>query len=804
MSGGEMKARHFLMGFALFFMFSAPVFAGENIGKVVGMVFDAQTKEVIEGAKIIVEDKGEFKEEKKSIVTTKNGDFLAQADLGASSSEFSMGALMMSSGISLLLNPGSVMKKTRSMDVDHINMKIEKDGYKTFWGSVPIFKVNAKQNQVILFPVFLAKNESPAASFVQTKFMEGKTLSVSVSPETVSLQDKKPKLHVTVQLPELPFPIMPPLKMQFDVSNDNQLAKFKDGTEDLWNILDKKITLKKNQKDVSYDFNLPQRYQTNEGAVIVRAMLIDEENTLVEGKTAVMVVRSQYVKESASLYGKAVLSFGDKEKVLTLLKEAVSAANVYFPAYKELAVYSTPQEAAIVLEPLLSQYPEDASLKILYARAQADLNNAQKAREILDATKNMKLSPGQKKSIAYLYGESFFLENNYDEALTYFKKADYADERKLQIAAQKNPEKEKSWLDLGNFYAKSAEFWEDRSAESYHDALKKAKEAYEKALVIKKDNAATLFSLGKIDFQRDDFPAAITMFEQAGEIKKSDKEIKEWLGLTAFRMGDEAKAKDALEAAKDKPKLFFTPYVLGLITYKNGDKEAAYKVWARALSLGREKVAGIKFKQVGAELGLGLYAKSAWHFFKGFAYDEAQNVVNVVESEAVLKNHPDNFLALYHLGDALVQMGLVDEGIASLNQCVVVNTEAQDCLLALGKAYAVKGDTAHAKDALNKLMAINSYHPEAPVLLASLYEKDKQFSEAKTVLENHLTYYAGDEDATLALGNVNAEIEQEKLKAAETVEPVAPKGEKKKPATMKKKESGKKKGTTKNKGKAKK
>ena len=57
-----MRVKHFLVCAAVYFILSANAFAGENIGKVVGMVFDAQTKEVIEGAKVTVEKKGEFKD----------------------------------------------------------------------------------------------------------------------------------------------------------------------------------------------------------------------------------------------------------------------------------------------------------------------------------------------------------------------------------------------------------------------------------------------------------------------------------------------------------------------------------------------------------------------------------------------------------------------------------------------------------------------------------------------------------------------------------------------------------------------
>lgn len=826
------------------------VFAGENIGKVVGMVFDAQTKEVIEGAKITVEKKGEFKEEKKPVVTTKSGEYLAQADLGASSSEFSIKALLLSSSVSFLLNPGSVTKRERSIDVDSMNVKIEKEGYKTFTGTVPIYESGITKNQVVISPVFLAKNELPYASFVQTKFMDGKKLAVSVTPDKISLQEKKTKLHTVVKIPRLPFAIKPPLKIIATMDNFRQKARWYDGTGFLTKPI-KEIGLKKDQDEVAFDFNVDKRF-LQEGSAAVYAILSDGENSVLEGETAVVFVSSTDMPESVSFYRDAILSFEDREKAISLLKSAVQSASAYLPATKELAAFSleeSPLDAAGILETALPQFQEDVSLKLLYAYVLLAEKQTQKAREVLDAIKSAKLTPGKKAQKEKLLRDASLVENNmevyvghldlsredemgiakkkgFKSKRLFFKNKGYREtqEDKLLDAVQKKPQSESAWVALGDYYSDKADDSEEAVSESmqkFHQIhLDKAQWAYEKSLELKQENAETLFKLGKIYFQRDDLTKAMEIFEKALEIKKAGGEIKEWLGLTFYTLGEGEKAKDVLEEAGKQPKVFYTPYLLGVMAYKAGDKEAANKHWARALSMGREKAGGIRF---GRKKNLANYAvnldpacfggcvifnQGQWGFYKGFVYDEAQNVVNVVESESVLKNHPDNFLALYHLGDGLTQMGLVDEAIAALNQCVTINSEAQDCLLALGKAYAVKGDAAQAKDALSKLVTLNPYHPEAPVLLASLYEKDKQFNEAKTALENYLTYYTDDEGAKLALGNVNAEIEQEKLKASETVEPVKPKGEKKKevkkkPVTTKKKETGKKKGTTKNKTKAK-
>jgi tetratricopeptide (TPR) repeat protein len=111
---------------------------------------------------------------------------------------------------------------------------------------------------------------------------------------------------------------------------------------------------------------------------------------------------------------------------------------------------------------------------------------------------------------------------------------------------------------------------------------------------------------------------------------------------------------------------------------------------------------------------------------------EIEDYARTIRShEALLKQHPDNALAHYHLGFAYGMAGRPDAELHEYLRAIDLGLTNWDLFLNLGLAYLDNGSTESAIRALYLATIINPIRPEAHFNLALAYERAGRLDEAK-------------------------------------------------------------------------
>jgi len=129
-------------------------------GKVWGQIYDAETELPIEGAHVVVQTDGEFAQEGRTVADTDpQGQYKSSGLLGRVSSNIDVGRLLNVGLLGLAL--GGARKVTKRIDVTRLNLRVTKDGYRTFEGVVPCRTADAESFRVNMEPVLLTPEDSP-------------------------------------------------------------------------------------------------------------------------------------------------------------------------------------------------------------------------------------------------------------------------------------------------------------------------------------------------------------------------------------------------------------------------------------------------------------------------------------------------------------------------------------------------------------------------------------------------------------------------------------------------------------------
>lgn len=123
----------------------------------------------------------------------------------------------------------------------------------------------------------------------------------------------------------------------------------------------------------------------------------------------------------------------------------------------------------------------------------------------------------------------------------------------------------------------------------------------------------------------------------------------------------------------------------------------------------------------------------------------------------VLAAHPNDALALYHLGFAYGMMGQRSAEIAEYDKAVALGLRKWDLFLNLGLAYLESGDSQAAAAALTTATLLGPAHPEAHYNLALADERLGQLESARREIETSLRLDPNQPDARNMLGLIYAE-----------------------------------------------
>jgi Flp pilus assembly protein TadD len=96
----------------------------------------------------------------------------------------------------------------------------------------------------------------------------------------------------------------------------------------------------------------------------------------------------------------------------------------------------------------------------------------------------------------------------------------------------------------------------------------------------------------------------------------------------------------------------------------------------------------------------------------------------------LLRLHPDDALAHYHLGFAYGMTGRLAEEIREYLEAARLGLNKWDLFLNLGVAYLGQNESLKATDVLQTAVSLGPDHPEAHFNLAIAYERDHRLPEA--------------------------------------------------------------------------
>jgi len=123
----------------------------------------------------------------------------------------------------------------------------------------------------------------------------------------------------------------------------------------------------------------------------------------------------------------------------------------------------------------------------------------------------------------------------------------------------------------------------------------------------------------------------------------------------------------------------------------------------------------------------------------------------------VVRKHPDNALAHYHLGFAEGMMGNRRAEISEYQDAAALGLRNWDLFLDLGLAQLDDGDLDAATDSLRRAAVLGGNHSESHYNLAIVYERRGMLADAECEMLASLRLNPGQPDARNTLGVIYAE-----------------------------------------------
>ena len=123
----------------------------------------------------------------------------------------------------------------------------------------------------------------------------------------------------------------------------------------------------------------------------------------------------------------------------------------------------------------------------------------------------------------------------------------------------------------------------------------------------------------------------------------------------------------------------------------------------------------------------------------------------------VVRKHPDNALAHYHLGFAQGMIGNGTAEVSEYQRAAALGLRNWDLFLNLGLAQLEDGDLDAAIDSLRHAVLLGGNHPESHFNLALVYERRGLLADAEREMLASLKLDPGQPDARNLIGVIYAE-----------------------------------------------
>lgn len=198
-----------------------------------------------------------------------------------------------------------------------------------------------------------------------------------------------------------------------------------------------------------------------------------------------------------------------------------------------------------------------------------------------------------------------------------------------------------------------------------------------------------------------DYTQAVTLLETIVAANDTDAEAYFMLGLSYFNLQqyDPARAAFQRSLELDDSRAAAVHHNLGALAYQRNDYETATTEFTAALA------ADPNDPDTHYQLGATYLILSIPE--DSFFPDQEKLTQAQTEFETALTLQPGKPEALVGLGNVYLLQNRIDDAITLLKQAADENPQMLEALFGLGRAYAIAGDNAAARETLEAFLALN-------------------------------------------------------------------------------------------------
>ena len=710
-----------------------PYLVRPSAGKVIGYVLHAATREPVGGARVVVAERGTFADTGPTVATTDDrGRYEARAALGRQKSSFKFH----------LFTP-SEKREEKTIQVTQLDLRVEKEGYQPFLGPVAVCVASVPRFSVYMCEIRLAPAGSELSSF-STDNDRWEYLQEFVAEPAIGRPGEKVTVHATLRLPPErgiryevsicgPEGVLgaPPLRLP--------AARVQANAEHM--RYERTFTISKKRKHEAGVFRLDlvrlmggtrdELDAPEAKGVLVQAVQDDDQaaaaalcqeayDLRAKGELAAAADTARHATERAEDYGYAWELYGD---LLVALSRPDEAAD----SYRHMEAVAADVEEGL---------PKLAVALAAAGKAQEglDLLRAKDTdRTDIRAATNTEMSTAFNVAMVRCYLALGDLEAA-DQRLMRAPDADrellsqVALERaQAQLRAQDEASPDVDvHLALGRALADRGR-WQEAATAFQRAARLAPKDAWTHL------DLAQAFGggLGRHEEALIEAQTAVRLGPQNGQAVLA-------LARAYQDLGREPEALAQYQRyAELRPEDFYGQHWRGLGLLTEGKIPEAVAALQEALKLARAK------GQTSEKPGFMPIGSGQWRiktFVWGYRYDEANWDYVILDSLETLRTKPDNLLATYDIGRALVHLGLGASALPLLQRYADAHDDPEISYY-IARAHLNLGEDLQARGILEQVIRRNPQQPHARLDLAQLLLTQGDLLGAQRQLALHRQNY---------------------------------------------------------------
>ena len=700
----------------------------KDLGDVFGMVMDAKTGQPVEGVTVRLEEGGVLQNSGPTVAKTgANGRFQTKAHIGNCESHTKFRLAGVISG------PLTKTQSSKTIDLTRVVVSVEKAGYRSFYGVVEVGYASPRDFAIYLRPIALSSEESGAASYARN----GEPWECFYDP-TMAPPFVQPGGKVTITL-KLRAPFAQ--NASYEVFADSPLEVLGKKPPRLKPVADE---AKGENDEITFraEAITPKKPRDINALIHIYVFRDGEDITPDYLKPMLLQFASADEAQAAALCDEA-WRLSEAKEIAAALDKAQKAAQIKpeYPTAWELvgrfAMKSNkPDEGLAALKKLVELRPDDYEGALAtYADSLITAGRIDDAQKLLKDTfekieSDKKLKEKPLENLRSVYARCLLSKGDVAGAEEQVKKAGVlppAFVHRLNLERAKarkaaSPDSVDAIAAVGRALADCGD-WAQAVNELRAASAKAPNDHW-----LRIDLAAALMK----GFDRPDL--ALPELKTAVELAPDNAEARLALADCLRLLGRfEEAASHYAKAAELQPSSFEARHWNGVLQ----------------LVLGNEEGAVLELREVVREGGLGRdkgdqkFSGQFYYYFSGettrslqsgFARFEAEMDYIILDSLVVLKTHPENAMAQFNLGSALVRLGLPEAGLKHLEIAAKSLSGSADVKSIVARARWKMGQTGEALALYDEALKANPYLVDVRTEIARLLAEQGDEGRAASLL----------------------------------------------------------------------